>query len=534
MSQIANQPISVGPAAATLPFARSDTDTTPTGSHTTSGVPPYHLFEKFGERFVFDTSSGHFFRVDRLAYRFLELCPGHSAEEVRSLLIEHEGHSAETVDAVAAEAAILAKSGMFDVPNYDPTPAEIEAHLRHRYETPWCRLELALAETCNLACSYCYCRTCPDRENQGLMSENVARQAITWLFAMSGCEKEVEITFFGGEPLLNKSVLCFCIEYSQRLAKLHGKTVRYVMTTNGTLLDDEVIGYIKRYNFGLMVSLDGPQEVHDAQCPRKNGGGSFTDAERGIKALMRRRRRVTVRCTRTRSAPPATELIDFFERFGFTRILLGKTVNPVRPSPVDCREEDLHRFDEEEEAVLPYIFGQLAKGEVPKYFPYGRFIYEQGQSEPLPPSMFRCGACRGTTTVGADGTLYPCPRFVGMSSFIIGEVSEGPQIGTAKQFWRDYFEIRQKHCSQCWARPLCNGPCPWEIARADGTFGQPAPTECKFVQGFLERAAWVHWKVETDFPEVYRTLTNTQDSDDSEPGTRTELSDLGTGKDKRD
>ena len=130
---------------------------------------------------------------------------------------------------------------------------------------------------------------------------------------------------------MNKEVLLFAVSYSQRLARLHGKKVFYSMTTNGTLLDDEVISVIKRYNFGLMVSLDGPKERHDRQCPTRAGIGSFDLAVAGIKKLMARRRRVTVRCTMAHPAPDMMHLIRFFEDFGFRGLFLaGSSIPSIR------------------------------------------------------------------------------------------------------------------------------------------------------------------------------------------------------------
>ena len=362
----------------------------------------------------------------------------------------------------------------------------MEQQLEQRYTAPWTKLELALSETCNLACKYCYCSTCRDMPNQGLMSETVARQAITWLFAMSGRNKNLSITFFGGEPLLNKSTLRFAIEYSQRLAKLHDKKVFYSMTTNGTMLDDEVTGFIKRYNFGLMVSLDGPPEIHNRQCPTRDGQGSFDAAAAGIKRLMARRRSVTVRCTMIHPVPRMLDLIHFFENFGFTRIVLGRTVNPVNPSSVDCTTEDFQEIDRQErEEIIPWILKKLAEGETPKYFPYAKEFNTESNVSP-----FKCGACRGTTTVGADGSLYPCHRFVGMQAWQIGNISDGPDYEKCKQFWRDYRSVIAKKCESCWLWAQCKGPCPWEIARADGTFREPQ--HCNLIEKHIMRSAYVN------------------------------------------
>ena len=451
---------------------------------------PYHLFEYLGEKFVYDTSSCQFFCIDEPMHQFLELCRTYSIDEAKSILQERGCFSPEIVKSVENEVTILSERNLFAVPDYSISTEQMERQLEQRYSTSWNKLELALSETCNLACTYCYCSTCRDMPNQGMMSETVARQAITWLFAASGRSKNVSITFFGGEPLLNKTVLRFAIEYSQKLAILHGKKVFYSMTTNGTLLDDEVIGFIKRYNFGLMVSLDGPPEIHNRQCPTREGQGSFDAAAAGIKKLMARRRSVTVRCTMIHPAPRMLDLIRFFEDFGFTRIVLGRTVNPVNPSSVDCTAEDFAGIDRQErEEVIPWILEKLAKGETPKYFPYATDLNTEPKVSP-----FKCGACRGTTTVGADGNLYPCHRFVGMRAWQIGNISNGPDYERCKKFWRDYRLAVAQDCESCWMWAQCKGPCPWEIAQADGSFC--GPKHCDKAGQYIERSIYVKHKME--------------------------------------
>ncbi len=450
--------------------------------------PSYHLFECLGERFVYDTSSCRFFRIDEITHDFLSLCRTYAIDETKNVLRVWKGFPSEAVESAAREIAVMRERGLFKVPNYSVGAAEMERQIEQRYATAWNKLELALSETCNLACKYCYCSTCRDMPNQGLMTETVARQAITWLFAMSGKSNDVHITFFGGEPLLNKPVLRFAIEYSQKLGHLHGKKVFYSMTTNGTLLDDEVIGLIKRHNFGLMVSLDGPPEIHDRQCPTREGRGSFDMAVAGIKKLMARRRAVTVRCTMAHPVPRMLDLIRFFEDFGFTRIVLGRTINPVNPSPVDCTEEDFTEIDRQErEEIIPWMLDRLAAGETPKYYPYAKDFSTMDKV-----SLFKCGACRGTTTVGADGRLYPCHRFVGMKAWQIGTISDGPNYKKCKQFWRDYRATIAEDCQSCWMWAQCKGPCPWEIARGDGTFRKPE--RCGTIAKYIERSAYVDYK----------------------------------------
>jgi uncharacterized protein len=453
--------------------------------------PPYHLFEQAGLHFLYDTKARRFMTIDTATSLFLDRCRSQSVDEACKTLLETGEIPKETVTSIAEEVKVLAEHGLFEQPDYSIPESTFEEKLSERYETPWNKLELALSEGCNLACRYCYCGTCRDLlPSQGLMSEAMVRQAINWLFKMSGKSKTVSITFFGGEPLMNKPGFMFAVEYSQHLATLQGKKVHYSMTTNGTLLDDDIISHIKRYNFGLMVSLDGPPELHNGQCPTRSGEGSFALAEAGIRRLMSKRKTVTVRCTMAHPVPRMMDLIQYFEAFGFSRIVLGRVVNPVHKSPVDFTEEDFVSYNRQmEEEVIPWMIEKRAKGEPLTYDPFSYFVNEQEAAEPKAPvSLFKCGACRGTTTVGADGKLYPCHRFVGMPAWVIGTLDEGPDIATCKQFWRDYRAAIAPTCEACWLWTQCKGPCPWEIAQEDGTFAL-GKSHCQQVETYVQQAA---------------------------------------------
>ena len=448
-----------------------------------SDTMPLHLFDYQGLSFVFHPALGEPIRISSSARDYLN----------EIVVVGSPLTVAPQDESLKHEIEVLREVGFFKPYRLPiPTDAEAEKLLAQRYSSPWTKLELALSETCNLACRYCYCGTCRDEiPNRGLMSEAVARQAINWLFAVSGKSKEINITFFGGEPLLNKPVLKFAIAYSQRLARLHEKKVFYSMTTNGTLLDEEVISLIKRYNFGLMVSLDGTKELHNGQCPTRGGKGSYDLAVAGIKKLMARRRRVTVRCTMAHPAPNMLKLIRFFDSFGFSRIVLGRVFNPVYPSLCDLDDGDFRELERQmNEEVVPWMLKELRSGRTPKYHPFSGVVEKRPVEEAgMPISPFRCGACRGTTTVGADGTLYPCHRFVGMKNWIVGSVSNGPDIHKCKDFWRKYRSFVKTKCFNCWAYPLCKGSCPWEVAQADGTFKLNEST-CVETKTWLMQGAW--------------------------------------------
>ena len=481
-------------------------NTTPPNTFERQRVTPYHLFTKLGEPFVYVLSTSQFFHIDAPTYRLLDLCLIMPIEDAASQLASETQQSPEEIETIVSEVRFLAANGLFDVPDFSISDDEIERQLDRRYEGPWTKLELALAETCNLACKYCYCETFRDQPRKGLMSKKVAKDAIDWLFSACGNAKKLDITLFGGEPLTNKPVFRFLMDYSHRLARSHGKTIRYSMTTNGTLIDDMVIHYIKKHNFGLMVSLDGPPEIHDQQRPCHNGGGSYAAAAAGIRRLMNRRKRVTVRCTITKDSPPLLDLIRFFDDFGFSRIGIAYARDPLRDGDPLLTEMERTAISRQQDDILPILFEEFRRSKIPKYFPYARFIRSQGTSVTASGIALKCSASHGTITVGADGTLYPCHRFVGMSAFSLGSLETGPNVSLCRHFWHLYNRAVETQCASCWAIQLCRRPCPWDISKATGGFGAPEDWECRLVRASIERGAYVAWRMQKDFPEAFARL----------------------------
>lgn len=245
-------------------------------------VVPYHLFTVLGEHFVFDTSGCRFYQVNEIAFDLLSLSLALPLAEAKKTLLLMDKYSKTKINSAYKEVLYLAAKGLFDRPlNYIDLKCAEKELINECREGNTCEIQLSLAENCNLACKYCYCSTLSNLSNQGLMSEEVAKKSIDFL--MSQKVKDVTILLFGGEPLMNKPVIHYIMKYSQQQAKIHEKSVHYVMTTNATLLDDKVIDYFVNNNFGLMVSLDGPREVHDNQCPTKNNQGSYDAATANIK-----------------------------------------------------------------------------------------------------------------------------------------------------------------------------------------------------------------------------------------------------------
>ena len=452
-------------------------------------MTPYHLFRLNGECFVFHVGAGRFVRVTPEAYAFLELRRDMPADAAEAEFRRREPNA----EGVLADVAKLEAEGFFEpIGSHAPDDAQFERFLDERFGGPCNTIVLSVATGCNLACRYCYLGTCRDvLPEKGLMTKDVADRAVDALFAAADPKVNMRVTFFGGEPLLNKPVIRAVVERCRAEAERRGVRAEFSITTNATLVDDETADLLSGDDFGLMVSMDGPEELHDAQCPTRGGHGSFALAAAGARALKARRGQLTARCTMAHPAPDAMRLIRFFADFGFTRVVLGTVRNPMFPSPCDFTEDDDAAFNRSIEGeVIPWMLEERAAGCTPIYDPFDDIADFQSAAEHPPVVGLRCGACHGSCAVGPDGSLYPCHRFAGMESWKLGELADGLPSGRGKDFWRAWRAAVEPVCSKCWAYRICGGPCPWEVARADGTFAPPPPRLCEETRAWIRQGAY--------------------------------------------
>lgn len=453
-------------------------------------MKPCHLFRHKDSCFAYHLDTGRFIRVEKDAYELLELRDRLGPDEATAAFLRsHPGK-----EKIVSETDELERAGFFEpAAPVIADEAEFERELDSRCSGSCNNLVLSVASGCNLACRYCYCGVCRDKlPDLGLMSEETAMLAVDGLFKSADPSADIRVTFFGGEPLLNKRVIFRTVKRCNEWAEKHGVRAKYSITTNATLMDEDTARLIADNNFGLMVSLDGPKELHDAQCPTRGGEGSYDLAVAGIRLLMKYRKNVTVRCTMAHPAPDAMRLIEFFRDFGFTRVVLGTVDNPAFPSECDFTESDEAEFSLcIDEKIIPWMLSERAEGRDPVYDPFTDIDDFQSEKEhPEHVRALRCGACHGAMAVGPDGTLYPCHRFAGMKDWALGDIATGADMEKCKRFWRNYRAAMRSVCDECWACRICTGPCPWEIARADGTFVRPQRT-CAGTRTWIEQG--VHY-----------------------------------------
>lgn len=468
-------------------------------------VPPFEVLEHRGMTFVYDTQATVFVRVEdsaRDCVLALRECGSMSGVR-RSLLGQEAG--GPPPDALTQLEDLIARDGLLRGPVTTYDNEDYERLVRRCLRMSTGNIELYLAEACNLRCRYCYVQD-NDALGNGLMPEEVALAAVDLVFRRSRGVDTIQITFFGGEPLLNKPVLNSVIDYSQARGRAHGKRVTYSITTNGTLIDDEIIGLIKRYNFGLMISMDGPPDVHDAMRPMADGTGSFALAASKVKRLMRRRHMVTARTTVSRNCMDLQRIVEYLEDFGFTRVGLSYCVGTsTELGEHDILPEDRPALDAEFDKQLDRWIERVKRGDPLRNDPCFASLRAIHKPEKTPAPMLQCGVCRGCTTVGVDGSLYPCHRYVGNANWVVGDVWRGVSAEKHEAYLRGYFTTKGK-CESCWAVRWCGGMCPWYVSTRDGGFAPPPDHRCDALKRSIVRSAWLYERVREECPEFLATL----------------------------
>lgn len=383
----------------------------------------------------------------------------------------------------AAASALLGRFGL-DVPvALDEAPGKV----------PLRSISLAIAQTCNLGCTYCYAEQGDFGGAAKLMSEQVAHQAVDRLVDDAATGERVTIAFLGGEPLANRRVLRSATEHAAARAAERGVRIGYSITTNGTLVRPDDAEFFARHGFAVTVSLDGVGAVHDRLRPARNGRPTYERVLRRLEPLLNDRRRtmnVSARVTvtpRNLSLPETLEEFIFlgFDSVGFSPMLSSPTgADEMAGTDLTAMLEQMtvcaERFEERVENGIAYPFLNAVNAL--------REIH-RGTHRPYP-----CGAGAGYLGASADGELFACHRFVGDDERKMGDVLTG--VDPARQLkWLDDRHVhRQQPCSGCWARYLCGGGCHHEVIGR----GRPA---CDYIRGWLHHCLCMYARLREKRPE---------------------------------
>jgi uncharacterized protein len=373
----------------------------------------------------------------------------------------------DTAETEGAIAALLAAAGL------DPAPAIDDAPLS---APPLHALSLAVAQKCNLGCTYCYAQQGDFGTSARNMGQETALQAVDLLVDGAQPGARLNLAFLGGEPLVNRPVLQAATRHAACRAAERGVDIAFSITTNGTMLRPADGEFFEDYGFAVTISVDGPREAHDRLRPYKGGHGSYDRIMEKVRPLlaMQRHMQVSARVTVTPTNLMLRETLDQliaegFYSVGFAPLLSAPSgrgemqrqdLELMLGAMIDCGREYERRVREGER--YPFANMDNAMKEIAK-----------GTHRPYP-----CGAGAGYLGISADGELAACHRFVGDAQHTLGSLTMGIDQGRQAAWLQARHVHRQTPCSDCWARYLCGGGCHHEVIRR----GRPA---CDYIRGWL-------------------------------------------------
>ncbi len=445
-----------------------------------------HSFKLNGYNIVLDTASGSVHSVDSVAYDIIEMYKSHSKEEIIAEILKKYSHLPDVdeaeIELCLSDIAELEKEGKL----FSTDPYEELAENYKNNSNVVKALCLHVAHTCNLNCSYCFASQGKYQGDRALMSFEVGKAAFDFLIANSGSRRNLEVDFFGGEPLMNWDVVKRLVEYARSVEKEHNKNFRFTLTTNGMLIDDDVIDFANREMSNVVLSLDGRQSIHDHFRVDYQGNGSYEKIVPKFKRLVEARghKDYYMRGTFTHNNTDFTNDIFHMADLGFKELSMEPVVCPPN-DPYALTNEDLPKIKEQYEILAKEMIRREKKGEGFTFYHYmldlqnGPCIYKR---------ITGCGSGTEYMAVTPWGDLYPCHQFVGDEKYLLGNVFEGVKAKKVQDEFRSCNAYSRNDCKNCWARLYCSGGCAANSYHATGSIKGVYEYGCELFKKRIECA----------------------------------------------
>lgn len=430
-----------------------------------------HQYKNNGYNIVLDVNSGMIHLVDELAYDMIHMFEQHTEEEILNILTKrffNEESKAffvlegkiwskdfveEELKLIYEEIKKLKVNGCL----FTQDVYEAYAKAQKPHETVVKALCLHIAHDCNLACQYCFAEEGEYHGRRELMSFETGKLALDFLIRSSGNRKNLEVDFFGGEPLLNFQVVKNLVEYGRSLETAHNKKFRFTLTTNGVLLNDDVMEFANREMSNVVLSIDGRKEVNDKMRPFRNGSGSYDHIINKFRkfAEMRNQEKYFVRGTFTRHNLDFSEDVKHLADLGFEQISVEPVV-AMDSESYSIRVEDLPFLKAEYDKLAVYMLERKKTG---KPFHFFHFMIDLSGGPCVAKRMSGCGSGTEYLAVTPWGDLYPCHQFVGEEQYLMGNVNEGVINSKLLEVFRGCNVYSKEKCKSCFAKYYCSGGC---------------------------------------------------------------------------
>ena len=409
-----------------------------------------HQYKNNGYNIVLDVCSGSVHVVDDLVYDVIALYEELNREEIAEKLPQY---SKDDIFEACDEIEVLKEAGqLFTEDVYKD--AIIDFKKRKTVVKALC---LHIAHDCNLACKYCFAEEGEYHGDRSLMSYEVGKKALDFLIANSGNRVNLEVDFFGGEPLMNFQVVKDLVAYGRSQEEKHNKKFRFTLTTNGMLLNEEVMEFANQEMANVVLSVDGRKEVHDFMRPTRNGKGSYDLIIDKFKTMaeLRNQTNYYVRGTFTHHNLDFSKDVLHLADLGFKQISMEPVVAPDE-QPYAIKEEDLPKLFEEYDLLAKAMIEREKDG---KGFNFFHFMIDLTGGPCLYKRLSGCGSGTEYLAVTPWGDLYPCHQFVGMDEFKLGNVDTGIEKTELVDEFKLCNVYAKDKCKDCFARFYCSGGC---------------------------------------------------------------------------
>ena len=427
-----------------------------------------HQYKLGGYNIVLDICSGGVHVVDDVAYDIISLFETTSREDILAAMKDKylgtDGITEADIEECFDDVVSLKDSGKLFAPDtFEP----MAGHLKAKTSGVIKALCLHIAHTCNLNCSYCFASQGKYHGERAVMSFEVGKQALDFLIANSGSRRNLEVDFFGGEPLVNFQVVKDLVAYARSIEKEHGKNFRFTLTTNGLLIDEDVIEFANRECHNVVLSLDGRKEIHDRFRVDYAGNGSFDRIVPKFQQLVKARngQGYYMRGTFTHANP------DFLKDI---QVMLDLGFNELSMEPVVAAPDDPSALTEEDKAIVMEQYEKLAmlmldKDREGKPFTFYHYMIDLTGGPCIYKRISGCGSGTEYMAVTPWGDLYPCHQFVGEEKFKLGDVWKGVDNTEIQNEFLECNVYARPECRDCWARLYCSGGCAANAYHATGS-----------------------------------------------------------------
>lgn len=438
-----------------------------------------HKFELNDKKVVLDINSGAVHIVDDLIWDILDLFEGHDKEDiVKSLENKYNRQAIE--DGIQEIEYLVKKGALYSDSHY---PKNLDYNPNNLVKA----LCLHVAHDCNLRCRYCFASQGDyNKEERLLMPLEVGKKALLYLVKNSGSRKNLEVDFFGGEPLMNFDVVKELVYYGRELEKEHDKNFRFTITTNALLLDKPKMEFINEHMSNVVLSLDGRKDVNDYMRITPNGKGSYDSIVSNIAEMVKMRgdKDYFVRGTFTSKNLDFAKDVKHFYDLGFEKTSVEPVVTDLKHDYA-IREEHLETIMKEYEELSKFYLDVKKKAEKFSFF---HFNIDLNQGPCIYKRLAGCGAGSEYLAVTPEGDLYPCHQFVGDLKFRMGNVDEGIINTEIRDSFKKVNVLSKDDCSECWARYYCSGGCHANAYYSNNDITKPYKVGCEMERKRIECA----------------------------------------------